>query len=96
MKFILLALCLLCTSCVTMLDCPPGVGYGDECTTHLVPAPYGAGVPQVMLIHTLTMHLAQCLGDWGRARMEEERLAAEKEKAPLRDAATNFITVNKE
>jgi len=92
MKFILLALCLLFTSCVTMLDCPPGVEYGDECTTHWVPAPPGSGTAAGMFIQLLTRYLKET----GAAMMEEERLAAEKEKAPLREAATNFITVNKE
>ncbi|MCJ7521596.1 MAG: hypothetical protein MUP21_05220 [Dehalococcoidia bacterium] len=92
MKFLLLTFCLLFTSCVTMLDCPPGVEYGDECTTHWVPAPYGSGTPHAWLIYAL----ADWLKESGRAQMEEERLAAEKVKAPLREAATNFITVNKE
>jgi len=92
MKFLLLALCLLFTSCVTVLDCPPGVEYGDECTTHWVPAPYGSGTPAVMLIQLLTHYLKES----GAAEMEEDRLAAEKEKAKQCDNATNFITVNKE
>jgi hypothetical protein len=45
-----------------------------------------------MFIQLLTRYLKET----GAAMMEEERLAAEKEKAPLREAATNFITVNKE
>jgi hypothetical protein len=45
-----------------------------------------------MLIQLLTHYLKES----GAAEMEEDRLAAEKEKAKQCDNATNFITVNKE
>jgi hypothetical protein len=92
MKFLLLTLCLLFTSCVTVLDCPPGVEYGDECTTHWVPARPGSGTPAGISIQLLTYSLKR----YGAAKMEEDRLAAEKAKAQQCDDATNFITVNKE
>jgi len=94
MRFLLLTLCLLFTSCVTVLDCPPEVTEpnGDVCKTRWVPAPYGSGTPPVMLIQLLAYSLKR----YGAAKKEEDRLAAEKEKAQQCDAATNFITVNKE